>query len=117
MFIMKQSLTILILFFIIGSMGAQNSLYNAYFIENKGQITDQFGKPNPQILFTATVGKMKISLRKTGFSYELNQLDPRSGLQSIQQKSEKRAAKALQNICRVDVLFGQAPSEIKTEIV
>ncbi len=113
---MKQSLTILILSLFIGSVCAQNNLHNAYFIENKGQVNDQFGKPNPNVLYTAAVGKMKISLRKNGFSYELFQSDPRSGLQSLQHKVGKRAENPMHNICRVDVLFGQEPTKILTEI-
>ena len=41
------------------------------FAENKGQFHNQFGMPNPEILYMAEFGGMKVQLRNTGFSYIL----------------------------------------------
>jgi hypothetical protein len=41
------------------------------FIENKGQIIDQNGKPNPVVLYLLNTPGMNVQLRKGGFSYDL----------------------------------------------
>lgn len=67
----------------------ENPLKNTIgFTENKGQFCDQAGKHNPNVLFIADLGGMKIQLRKSGFSYETYQIkpkwiDPANGLQTI----------------------------------
>ena len=43
------------------------------FIENAGQIKDQFGKINENVDFLYTQGPLHVQLRKTGFSYEIFQ--------------------------------------------
>ena len=43
------------------------------FIENKGQIKDQSGKPNPSVHFLYSSPDFNIQLRRTGFSYEFLQ--------------------------------------------
>jgi len=47
------------------------------FIENKGQVRDQSGKPNSAVLYTKDFGGMKVQLRRDGFSYELYQINPK----------------------------------------
>ena len=47
------------------------------FIENKGQFRDQYGNTNPEVLFMADLGGVKIQLRKTGFSYEAYTVKPK----------------------------------------
>jgi len=47
------------------------------FTQNKGQFRDQAGKPNPDVLYMADFGGMKVQLRKTGFSYETYQVKPK----------------------------------------
>lgn len=44
---------------------------NGYFIENKGQLLDQNGSPNADVLFLATGPGFRVQLRRTGYSYEL----------------------------------------------
>jgi uncharacterized protein (TIGR02145 family) len=41
------------------------------FIENKGQITDQHYKPNPDVLYLLNTPGLNVQLRKTGFSYDV----------------------------------------------
>lgn len=50
---------------------------SAGFIENKGQFRDQHGNPNPDVLYIADFGGMKVLLRKDGFSYETYQVMPK----------------------------------------
>jgi hypothetical protein len=47
------------------------------FTENKGQFRDQYGNPNPDVLYMADFGGMKVQLRKDGFSYEVYQVKPK----------------------------------------
>jgi len=46
------------------------------FVENRGQVFDVYGKPRPDILYTADVGLATIYVRKTGISYQLRRLKP-----------------------------------------
>jgi len=46
------------------------------FTENKGQFRDQLGNPNPEVLYMADFGGMKVLIRKDGFSYETYQVKP-----------------------------------------
>jgi len=43
---------------------------NVLFIENKGQIGDQFNMPRPDILFGGNDGKLAFHLKKNGISYQ-----------------------------------------------
>ena len=50
---------------------------SAAFTQNKGQFRDQTGNPNPDVLYMANFGGMKVQLRKAGFSYETYQVKPK----------------------------------------
>jgi hypothetical protein len=45
------------------------------FTENKGQISDQFYKPRPDVLFTGSTSGMVFYLRNNGISYQLSRVD------------------------------------------
>jgi hypothetical protein len=45
----------------------------ALFIENKGQVLDQYGKENSEVLFIHHQNGLKVILRRSGFSYEYYQ--------------------------------------------
>ncbi len=45
------------------------------FIENKGQIIDQFEAPNPDVNFLLNSPGFNVQLRKTGFSYDVYHID------------------------------------------
>lgn len=49
------------------------------FIENKGQIIDQFNQPNPNCLFLFNYSGLNIQLRKTGFSYDVYEQNKENG--------------------------------------
>lgn len=44
------------------------------FMENKGQILDQFGDPRPDILFVAHSRGMKVANTQTGISYQFEKV-------------------------------------------
>ncbi|SDE61189.1 Por secretion system C-terminal sorting domain-containing protein [Dyadobacter soli] len=44
--------------------------YRAGFIENKGQLVDQDGKPNSGVKYLLQNGPLKVQLRHSGFSYD-----------------------------------------------
>jgi len=46
------------------------------FIENKGQIADQFGKPAPDVLFNAEVENGLITIRKQSVSFTFIKVEP-----------------------------------------
>jgi len=45
------------------------------FKENKGQVSDQFYNPRPDILFSGTDGKLSYHLKNNGISYQLSRVD------------------------------------------
>lgn len=49
-------------------------IVKAEFIENKGQVLNQFNKPNDEVLFIHQQEGLKVILRENGFSYELNNI-------------------------------------------
>ncbi|MFN3754380.1 T9SS type B sorting domain-containing protein [Flavobacterium sp.] len=60
------------LFLTISSFGfAQNQKQSAGFIENKGQIVDQNGKPNEAVKYLLNSKGLNVQLRKNGFSYDI----------------------------------------------
>ena len=60
-----------------GKTGFTPKAKPAGFVENKGQFRDQYGNPNPDVLYMADFGGMKVLLRKDGFSYETYEIKPK----------------------------------------
>lgn len=52
-----------------------NEINHLTFKENKGQISDQYNKPRPDILFSATDGNVNFHFKKNGISYQLYRVD------------------------------------------
>ncbi len=76
----KLFATILLLLFVVrlfAEMPVQRPARQVGFVENKGQFRDQHGNPNPDVLYMADFGGMKVQLRRDGFSYEVYQVKPR----------------------------------------
>jgi len=76
---MENAFTIrLVLFLIIfcnGILRSQGSQQSLCFKENKGQVSDQFYKSRPDVLFSGTDGKIQFHLKANGISYQLTQVD------------------------------------------
>jgi hypothetical protein len=53
------------------TLQANTSTLNEGFIENKGQIYDQKGKPNKQVRYINNQGNFQLALNSNSFSYEL----------------------------------------------
>ena len=79
------------------------------FIENKGQMVDQNGNPNPDVLFMNVSSGLKVQLTKKGFSYECYKIDRKeSEAQSAMKQGSKLLTPAKQvpstmQIHRVDI--------------
>lgn len=53
------------------SLSANDWTNKGFFRENKGQIMDQYHKPNDEVLFMLEQSFMKVYLTRSGFSYEI----------------------------------------------
>lgn len=79
-----------------------------YFIENKGQVGDQFHKPRPDILFAATDGELVFHLKNNGISYQQYRIDkwemePDYRFPDFDKNKKTRKVPTLQTIYRTDV--------------
>ena len=71
---MKNCLYILVLAFVTAStmdLSAEGGPLR--FTENKGQVSDQFSRPRPDVLFVSGAGAFTGHFKKAGFSYQLVQ--------------------------------------------
>lgn len=68
--IMIRNLLVLLLTFSL-SLSAQEKHKLIGFTENKGQIIDQKGSPNPNVKFLLNSRGLNVQLRKNGFSYDV----------------------------------------------
>ena len=71
---MKALLTF-ILFFSSLLISGQNKSSSYGFIENKGQIVDQKGKPNPAVKYLLNTNGLNVQLRENGFSYDVYEVE------------------------------------------
>jgi hypothetical protein len=89
---------------------------NPGFIENRGQIVDQNGYPNKQVLFVSSAGSFNIQLRKNGYSYEFfsSQNIPAipPGKKSFPDPSVLKDIRI--NVSRIDIDFENM--DLKTEV-
>jgi len=53
------------------------------FKENKGQVSDQYSKPRPDVLFTGSANNMVFHLRNNGISYQFYRVDEWQETESI----------------------------------
>ncbi|MBL7932662.1 MAG: T9SS type A sorting domain-containing protein [Bacteroidia bacterium] len=53
-----------------------------YFKENKGQVSDQFHNPRPDVLFYGRAGELDFHFRKNGISYQLQKVDSWKSMES-----------------------------------
>ena len=83
------------------------------FIENKGQIIDQLGNPNPAVRYLLSTNGLNVQLRQNGFSYDIYQIDKTSSTE--EHKAQKGVAydqrfpvdtsSSLINFHRIDINF------------
>lgn len=71
---MKAIFYLILLFFSSIVLG-QNKSSLIGFIENKGQIVDQKGKPNPAVKYLLNTNGLNVQLRENGFSYDVYEVE------------------------------------------
>ncbi|MEI6750806.1 MAG: SBBP repeat-containing protein, partial [Bacteroidota bacterium] len=84
-----------------------------HFIENKGQINDQYNNPNPSVLYLLNTPGMNVQLRKFGFSYDLFQILNNEKLRSAAgaRDSKLDSSGAIYKFQRIDFdLVGSNPA-------
>jgi len=95
------------LFIFIHSFNRLTASGTPAFIENKGQITDQFHNINKDVLFLYNGKGLNIQLRKTGYSYELFKTNDLSSFTGRTIRPNKLAESKLV-LHRVDIEFNNA---------
>lgn len=70
-------LTYLLIVFLVQDYFAFNRFQNpnTFFIENKGQVSDQYNKPRPDVLISGVATGMTFHIHKTGISYQLSRIE------------------------------------------
>ena len=87
------------------------------FVVNKGQIHDQFRKPNPDVLYLYNSPGMNVQLRKDGFAYDtytVNELDHETDREwSRSEGMRTERVKSTYNFHRIDLRFVTASGDHK----
>ena len=92
----------LILLFSLITFFANAQTSSISFTENKGQVSDQFYKSRPDVLFAGSANGMAFHLRNNGISYQLNRVDSWKEEEDFKTK-EKRKVADKTNIYRLDI--------------
>jgi hypothetical protein len=71
----------------------------SYFLENRGQVTDQYLKPRQDVRYILREGNFQLTLKDNSFSYEL--FAPQTGTQTTSGKLSR--PNSLYNVQRVDI--------------
>ena len=102
---------IIICLLLIPALGkAQQSFVLHGFVENKGQIVDQNGQPNPNVIAAYFSTDMDILLNKDGFSYQMKK-------SSTQNLSEESGLTALIDFHRIDVVLENANVDVDIDFL
>jgi hypothetical protein len=86
---------------------------NISFIQNKGQIHDQYYNPRPDVLFGATAGNMTFHLKTNGVSYQLTLVD---SYKEVEDSKTNQTRKVIdqQTIYRIDLSWINANANFVT---
>ncbi len=76
------------------------------FVQNKGQVVDQLGKPNSSVLFSAATGQSNLFLKSSGFSYQFTRYF--GGTQEVNQRHGSKFHCDSLSISRIDAEWVQA---------
>jgi hypothetical protein len=84
------------------------------FIENEGQILNQTNEPNKDVLFLYSNKRLKIQLKKTGYSYDLSSIPnyKKSTFNDLDYKSSE-STDIFINTHRIDVDFLNMSSQVE----
>lgn len=107
---MNRILTFCLFLFLSLTYFPASSNEPAGFIENKGQLVDQYGLPNPDVLFLYSGNGVRVQLRRSGYSYELFGLSGpmTAATATCPAENAARLQGATLNNYRVDVDFAAA---------
>jgi gliding motility-associated-like protein len=91
------------------------------FIENKNQIIDQNGRPNPLVRYLLNTNGLNVQLRQNGFSYDIYEtknhpIDPKQNMPAdfIEDGTVKRPGYTFENTChRVDIDFAGCNKDVQ----
>ncbi len=86
----------------------------SFFIENKGQIKDQNGNPNPNVNYLLPGKGFNVQIRRNGFSYDLVQIHKTNFLPNlVSDKRENKPNGDIElSIHRIDVTFEGSNSKV-----
>ena len=82
---------------------------NFFFYENKGQIIDQFGKPNSAVKYLFNSNGLNVQIRKDGFSYDVFETEkitdkPKESRKNLGSLADKKSIVRLnQKFHRIDI--------------
>ena len=112
---MKKISTFLLSLTFISSLAieAPYSKTKLAFKENKGQISDQYNKSRPDVLFTGNVGDLAFQMKKDGISYqfcEVNKWSENSRAKSVSSKNIKRPEQS--TLYRIDINWINSNTEV-----
>ena len=122
---MKVKFTFLLALLILSlfiSFQTFSQVSNSGYIENKGQIYDQYRKPNLDVLFLCPGMEVNIHLKKHGFSYESfkrienvnqSQTPVLNSLKAIIENAEIMDEKTEKHIHRIDIEFLGADNNVE----
>lgn len=104
--IMKFVSFIVFAFFTLVAHAQQKPAPSAVgFLENKGQITDQYGKPNPQVKYLLNTPGLNVQIRENGFSYDFYKVSEAIHKVSRKQNFDSLQATATYKVHRIDIDF------------
>lgn len=93
-----------------------NWIFANGFVENKGQVIDQNGNINNEILYIHHQGDLKITLRQNGFSYEKIKSELSEKEILAKAKDQKSDFKIPMQVHRVDFVFPQSPKSVTASL-
>ncbi|MXO05113.1 T9SS type B sorting domain-containing protein [Flavobacterium sp. HBTb2-11-1] len=115
---MKHKLLLLFILFTV-QLFSQNKNQSIGFIENKGQIIDQNGKPNIAVKYLLNSNGLNVQLKKNGFSYDVYEIKKTPIVRSITAKTipdltpEKEDFNLEYAFHRIDIDFVNSNSKVE----
>lgn len=86
------------------------------FVENKGQIRDQFGKPNRDVLYLLQTPGTNIQVKKNGFSYDVYKIEELPQEKQVKNTTNDLDIKPLKtSFHRIDVVFSNTNPDVHIE--
>ncbi len=115
-----KTIYITILFLFISALGGSRILAEnpgtpqlINFTQNKGQLTDQYYNPRPDILFSGNTKELAFYLRNNGISYQLQRVDSWKEMEIKTGKKIKIADRS--TLYRIDLTWLNANTDVKIE--